>query len=76
VLPPRITPRSSAAARAKPSQAMVLSAPPVRRSRAGNELQIEKMVGRTMVVSGNTPMAQQGIQVLLATATVRMGARG
>jgi hypothetical protein len=31
-----------------------------RRSRSGNELQIEKMVGRTMVVSGNTPMAQQG----------------
>ena len=29
-------------------------------SRAGNELQIDKMVGRTMVVTGNTPMAQQG----------------
>jgi len=30
------------------------------RSRAGNELQIDKMVGRTMVVTANTPLAQQG----------------
>ena len=33
---------------------------PLRSSRAGNELQIDKMVGKSMVVSGNMPMAQQG----------------
>ena len=45
--------------RTRATKAMLIPAH-CRRSRSGNELQIEKMVGRTMVVSGNTPMAQQG----------------
>jgi len=54
--------KEDAAAGKKPMGGAIVRRDPLNkdRSRAGNDLQIDKMVGRTMVVTSNTALAQQG----------------